>query len=1229
MEMWRIKPEDLVCLTQPQGVKEFVAKLGYKVNPLPRDREVSLTDRAKALLAGEVIEISRQTSSLPPFIFLHIPLQSEKFRRTELRTIINCFFSPSPQFGYLFFFTSQKSQDVAIVCPKILLKDHKPVFSLRTLLLNPHQPYRTDLEILNQIVLDGEPSWERIDEAFDVERVTEKFFREFQEKLEEVEGELNRLSRYKDQEWAHEYALRLLSRIMFLYFLQRKGWLNNDLRFIRNFYSQYKSHRRWGDNFHRDWLNALFFSAFNRKWEILNSDEIKERFPPDIVNFLRRAPYLNGGLFLEDKLDAKAEEFSAFLPDEIFDELIYKDGEPGFFEHYNFTIAENTPLDQEVAVDPEMIGKVYESLAFKGSEEEKTGREGRKAGGIFYTPRVEIDLMCRLSLADYLSNNLDIDKKLLYQWLFAFSEEEKQKIDSQLPSTALQQLWETLMDIKVLDPACGSGSFLVQMLLILDDLLQRLEPRLEIKRSSYERRKQIIQYSLYGVDLLSWAVQVAELRLWLQLIVETEIENFSYTEPLLPNLSFNIRQGDSLLQKIANYVFHSKSLSRSCGLPGIKRKIEEIKKEKRKFYRSGSPQQEEKIKSMERGLLLELIGFRNTELLQEIKSIEAKLQDEELWSNTGPKTKEKEKLEEEKEEKEKEREELLRVEESVRREERELPFIWDVAFPEVFEEGGFDIVIGNPPYIREKKINDVVKLKGAPSYARIISDYKSELINGLVGLYPFFFMNRKIDALSDFYVYFYLYCLSLLKEKGSFCFITSNSWLDVDFGRVLQEFLLRHSEIKMIIDNSAKRSFSQALINTVIVLLSPPQERAKFERRLARFVRFKVPFEEILAKELGEARAVPFWEIEETEETKDKPEFLCQVRKQGDLLREGSDERGVYKGEKWGGKYFRAPNIFFKVLEKAGDRLCKLREVGEVKLGFITGADEFFYLEEIGREGGISCLRNAAGWEGRIEEECLRPLIESFKDLKSIKGNRDFPLRVFYVQEPPHRLKRLYPLAYEYVKWGEEKGYPDRPTCKGRKYWYFLGENPPGDIILARLFWEMYFVPLNEGFLLDASLYNLYLKSRAPEDKIMLLLFLNSSLFPLLVERYSRISGGGLLELKVYEFEMMDCLNPGKLSPGERRAFLDFYARREDFLLRPIKSIFEELGFPKPAPDYSNINVEDFSPDKVLPDRRELDEIVFSVLGLKGEEKIELYKAVVQLVKNRLSKARSVRRQRT
>jgi len=837
--------------------------------------------------------------------------------------------------------------------------------------------------------------------------------------------------------------------------------------------------------------------------------------------------------------------------------------------------------------------------------------EELRARGLFYTEPTEIELMCRLSLVDYLSNNSTIPKKQLYEWVFASGEEEKKEVDQALSDSQKEELLKILLDIKIIDPACGAGGFLIGMFYLLDDLILRLETNLGILRPSYKSKKHIIENSLYGVDILASEVEATKRNLTSCLKEGIEGAEEDY-------ISFRIRQGDSLLQKFFELDFHPRSAAR-LKQPEVQKYIELINKEK--DYDKRSFECDERRRNRERQFFLELISKYKNQLKEEIAAMGLKLNGNSLFPLEDDKEELIQKIEREKAEKEERLQKLLVVEQEFKQNENETFFVWDIAFPEVFEKGGFDIIIGNPPYIRQEKISGIPELSGVPSYIKLISNYKQELIDELINLYPYFFKKRKIDARSDFYVYFYFFCLSLLSPRGSFCFITSNSWLDVGFGRVLQEFLLRHSEIKMLIDNSARRSFSQALIDTVIVLLSPPKEKEEREK-LARFVRFKVPFEKIVNEELGKSRALTFIKIEEIEKEEEEEEFICRVKKQEDLLNEGIDEKGQYQEGKFG-RHLRTPKIFSTILERAKDKLVKLGDINRVECGFKTGANEFFYLKKLGGKGGIVRVRNKVGWEGEMEEECLKPIVNSIKELKSIKGNKDFPLSLFYVQNTPQELKEIYPLAYDYVKWGESQGYQNRPTCRSRTHWYELEKRDFSDMVLSIFYSSRYFVPLNEDFFLGANLISLFLSKFSPEDKIIVLLFLNSSLLPSLADICGRTLVG-LQKLMVYEAETVDVIDPRRLSPGERKAFLDFYAQREDFLLRPIKSIFEELGFPKPNKDYSNIDVDDFSMDKLLPDRRELDEIVFSVLGLNEKEKNEFYKAVVQLVKNRLSKAKSV-----
>ena len=377
------------------------------------------------------------------------------------------------------------------------------------------------------------------EDAFDVEKVTEvPFFKDYKRVFEKLQTEL--CNQTEDAKWAHDSAQQFLSRCLFLYFVQRKRWLGSDQEkdtdFLHTFWEAYRAASRPRDTFVKEWLNVLFFEAFNNR-----SCGGYRYLPNSIREALQFAPYLNGGLFRKNNFDT---DYLVSVSDDLWEEIF------GFFEGYNFTIAEDTPLDQEVAVDPEMIGKVYESLVSVEDEE-------RSDAGIFYTPRVEIDLMCRLALVDNLANHIGTaaDKHLFYEALFAFESTEKTEVDDKLAAASLwEPIHKHLTEITVLDPACGSGSFLVGMLHVLDDVQERARRSLGINtESSFERRKSIIGKNLYGVDVKQWACKVAELRLWLALIIDAEIpvaELSVRAEPLLPNFSFNIRHGDSIVQDI-------------------------------------------------------------------------------------------------------------------------------------------------------------------------------------------------------------------------------------------------------------------------------------------------------------------------------------------------------------------------------------------------------------------------------------------------------------------------------------------------------------------------------------------------------------------------------------------------------------------------------------------------------------------------------------------------------
>jgi len=752
---------------------------------------------------------------------------------------------------------------------------------LRTLPYEVGSPARTTLERLAELAFSldelgptGQPPLptltEKLQRAFDVEAVTKEFFESYKKVFADLQQRLYKTS--QDQVWAHDYALQLLNRLMFLYFIQRKRWLGGNPRFIADFWRAYKETRQPVDTFFDRWLSVLFFEAFNNKFH-----GGYRHFPDEIRSAFQLAPYLNGGLFARNSLD---EAYSVKLPDEFFATLFdtFDGSRPGFLERYNFTIAESTPLDIEVAVDPEMIGKVYESLVNLTSEG-LVEEDQRGSAGIFYTSRVEIDLMCRLALVDALAHRLGADKKpLLYDAVFAYEPAEKDAADAAL---AAHNLWPELdrhlRDLTVCDPACGSGSFLVGMLLVLDDLQARANAQLGREETPYERRRRIIGEQLYGVDVMDWAVHVAELRLWLQLVVETELQPAELKfRPLLPNLSFKVRCGDSLVQQIGGIDFglHRTPLDLP---PPLKGRLTQLKGKKLRFYQGEPGLRETDIKKEELDLFRDILAHKQHALKNQIAAITRQIEAPaepgtlpglEAPTDRAAPQRRLQQLRAQREEKEAELARLTAAREALLRA-QQVPFVWDIAFVEIFEgdKRGFDLVIGNPPYVRQERIAPP-RLhpqdfggEDSEAWKEQKKAYKAQLQRSVAAAWPRFFQYRpgraafrKLDGKSDLYVYFYLYGLALLNPQGSFCFITSNSWLDVGYGADLQEFLLKHSHVKFILDNERKRSFAQADVNTIIALLAPPDDRRESGLdKTARFVMFKVPFEDVLSAETFKA----------------------------------------------------------------------------------------------------------------------------------------------------------------------------------------------------------------------------------------------------------------------------------------------------------------------------------------------------------------------------------------
>ena len=390
-----------------------------------------------------------------------------------------------------------------------------------TYLLGPGQPCRTLTERMEGLrAHGGVADLDALLGAFKVEPLFKEFFRDYGRVFDQVES-LIRPS-LSDKEALRLFTQRLFNRLMFLAFIERKGWLRfgnrtDYLAAVRDDYWNSQSKSQGTPNFYADRLRLLFFSALNNPQErnlmAINRGGVLRDLVGDV-------PYLNGGLFDRDTEDDRP---GVIVPDEAIAAIL--DPESGLFSRYNFTVAESTPLEIDVAVDPEMLGKVFEELV-----------TGRHEQGSYYTPKPIVSFMCREALVEYLADRCPAEARSALE-AFVHEHQPSQLRDREAIEQAVNQ-------VTVCDPACGSGAYLLGMLHELIDLRTCIFGngyKLDAT-TAHEKKLQIIERNLYGVDLDAFAVNVARLRLWLSLAVDFE----GNTPPPLPNLDFKIEQGDSL-----------------------------------------------------------------------------------------------------------------------------------------------------------------------------------------------------------------------------------------------------------------------------------------------------------------------------------------------------------------------------------------------------------------------------------------------------------------------------------------------------------------------------------------------------------------------------------------------------------------------------------------------------------------------------------------------------------
>jgi type I restriction-modification system DNA methylase subunit len=450
------------------------------------------------------------------FHVIHSRLRSEKLLMGMERPVVSRLLQDHP---YALFIFSNASQDQWHFLNVKYDDDVQKRRLFRRISVTPLDRLRTASERLDKINLADAPNvapntiQKLHDDAFDVEPVTKEFFHEYARIFDEVE---NAIKGIRDAERKRLFVQRLFNRLMFVAFIQKKGWLtlNGSKDYLTTLWKVYQHDNAVSDkNFYRDRLKPLFFFGLNSANEVNQIGINRGGFLKTLIGDV---PYLNGGLFDEDD-DDKDEKL--VVPDKALDAVLND-----LFSRFNFTVTESTPLDIEVAVDPEMLGKIFEELV-----------TGRHETGSYYTPKPIVAFMCREALKGYLETHLFTEPKDAIE---AFVDEHK---PSKLHDA--EAVLEALRRIKVCDPACGSGAYLVGMLHELLDLRASLFATAKLDaKSVYDRKLEIIQNNVYGVDLDEFAVNIARLRLWLSLSVDFE----GSAPPPLPNLDYKVEVGDTI-----------------------------------------------------------------------------------------------------------------------------------------------------------------------------------------------------------------------------------------------------------------------------------------------------------------------------------------------------------------------------------------------------------------------------------------------------------------------------------------------------------------------------------------------------------------------------------------------------------------------------------------------------------------------------------------------------------
>ena len=664
-----------------------------------------------------------------------------------------------------------------------------------TYLLGEGRGCRTAIEQF-EILKNSKQSLSDITAAFSVEALTKQFYKDlFEWYLWAVDEKSNvTFPNYvatedDDRDDIEKKIIRMITRIMFVWFIKQKDLVPNrifDIDFLSSILKDFDPYSTTEGNYYNAILQNLFFGTLNRaiededgntrKFAASSKRDIKTLYryselfsisKQDIITLFSEVPFMNGGLFeCLDKtryIDGVEQSYNfdgfsrnnarfadgrykhrAVVPNILFFEP--KKGLISILSRYNFTIEENSPEEQQVALDPELLGKVFENLL--GAYNPETKETARNQSGSFYTPREIVNYMVDESLIAYLGDNDFVRSLFRNDFSYDKTKEEEYRV-----------ITDKLKKVKVLDPACGSGAFPMGLLNRMIDILERISPDERI----YDLKLSIIENCIYGSDIQSIAAQITKLRFFISLICDCEKDaskpNFGI--PTLPNLETKFVVANSLIGRKNKGVDVQGDLFVDSEIIRLKNELQKIRHQ---HFIADSTAKKVRLRKQDEQLREELRNILK-------QGYDSQLGAEQLaaWN----------------------------------------PYDQNAVSPFFDPEwmfgvaDGFDIVIGNPPYVQlQKNSGELAKLYENHNYFTF-------------------------DRRGDVYCLFYERGWQLLKKGGHLCYITSNKWMRADYGETTRDFFANKTNPMLLIDFAGVKIFESATVDTNILLFAKSNNQHK------------------------------------------------------------------------------------------------------------------------------------------------------------------------------------------------------------------------------------------------------------------------------------------------------------------------------------------------------------------------------------------------------------------